>query len=291
MAYAWSSTPANSIVSNKGVGTSPVGRDTKVSPYQLFVKTRFNPQNAMGSSDVPPPSAPTWLVPASTYFLSAGVCFWLACYVLMVRRALQTHATPMPLFALGINIAWEVVFAFYVTEMPTELAGFILWLIFDMGVLYVTLTKARYSFATSPMVAHNISLVLATIFACGLGANFLFAQWWLEVPHRGHGNKDGKTWFGAEARDTTELAWWSAGAAQMVLSVGCLAMLLQRGHSGGQSYGIWYVLFFCLSLSLSCLVLPPTETPCQTLHTSPDAGLSASISNSTSIRVFERVYG
>lgn len=193
----------------------------------------------MGSSDIPPPSAPQWLVPVSTLCLSAGVGFWILCYVLMTRRALQTHATPMPLLALGLNLSWEVVFAFYVTEMPIELAGFILWLLFDMPVLYVTVTKARHSFASSPLVARNIGKILALVFAAGLAGNYLFAKWWLEVPHRGHGAKDGKTWFGLQARDTTELAWWSAGAAQMVLSVGCLAMLLQRGHSGGQSYGIW----------------------------------------------------
>ncbi|OAQ97685.1 hypothetical protein LLEC1_05818 [Akanthomyces lecanii] len=156
----------------------------------------------MGSSDIPPASAPPWLIPASTLCLSAGVGFWILCYVLMARRALQTRATPMPLLALGLNLSWEVVFAFYVTEMPIELAGFVLWLL-------------------------------------------------------GHGSKDGKPWFGREARDTTELAWWSAGVAQMVLSVSCVAMLLSRGHSGGQSYGIWFCRFAgtLMGLPVTCGLL------------------------------------
>lgn len=193
----------------------------------------------MGSSDIPPASAPQWLIPVSTLCLSSGVGFWILCYMLMTRRALQTHATPMPLLALGVNLAWEVVYAFYVTEMPIELAGFILWLLFDVPVLYVTVVNAKHSFAASPMVARHIRLLLGILFTAGLAANYAFARWWLAEPHRGHGSKEGKPWFGLEARDTTELAWWSAGVAQMILSVGCLSMLLSRGHSGGQSYGIW----------------------------------------------------
>lgn len=193
----------------------------------------------MGSSDVPPATAPAWLIPASTALLGSGIVFWLACYVLMARRSLATHATPVPLAALGVNLAWEAVYALYVTESPLELAGFALWLLFDLPVLYATLRAAPRTFAASPLVARHAGLLLGVVFAFGLAANALFAVWWLREPHRGHGDKTGKTWKGLEARDTTELAWWSAGVAQMTLSVGALAMLLQRGHSGGQSYAIW----------------------------------------------------
>lgn len=158
----------------------------------------------------------------------------------MVRRSLATNATPLPLSALGVNLAWEVVFAVYVTDMPLELAGFVFWLLLDIPVLYATLKTARISFASSaPLVAQHAGLLLAISFVFGLVANGLFAWWWLREPHRGYGMKWGKMWNGLEARDTTELAWWSAGVAQMMMSVGSLSMLLHRGHSGGQSYAIW----------------------------------------------------
>ncbi|TQV95185.1 PaxB protein [Cordyceps javanica] len=211
----------------------------------------------MGSSDIPPASAPRWLIPVSTLCLSAGVGFWILCYVLMTRRALQTRATPMPLLALGLNLSWEMVFAFYVTEMPIELAGFVLWLLFDLPVLYVTVTQARHSFAASPLVARHVGRLLGLVFVAGLAANYVFARWWLAVPHRGHGPKDGKPWFGLEARDTTELAWWSAGVAQLILSVSCVSMLLSRGHSGGQSYAIWFCRFAgtVMGLPVTCGLL------------------------------------
>ncbi|OAQ92130.1 PaxB protein [Purpureocillium lilacinum] len=211
----------------------------------------------MGSSDIPPPSAPTWLVPASTVLLGSGIVCWLACYVLMTRRSLATHATPIPLVPLGINLAWEVVYALYVTEAPLELAGFAMWLAFDVPVLYATLKTAPRSFASAPLVARNAGKLLAVVFVFGLASNALFAWWWLAEPHRGHGLKWGKVWNGLEARDTTELAWWSAGVAQMAMSVGALAMLIQRGHSGGQSYAIWLCRFAGTQLGLpgTCFLL------------------------------------
>ncbi|OAA63162.1 hypothetical protein ISF_05038 [Cordyceps fumosorosea ARSEF 2679] len=211
----------------------------------------------MGSSDIPPASAPAWLIPASTLCLSAGVGLWLACYVLMARRAARTLATPMPLLALGLNLAWEVVFAAYVTEMPIERVGFVLWLLFDLPLLRATVAHARHSFADAPLIARHVKGILALIFVAGLAGNYAFAAWWLAEPHRGHGRKDGKPWRGREGRDTTELAWWSAGVAQMVLSVSCVAMLLSRGHSGGQSYGIWLCRFAgsLMGLPVTCGLL------------------------------------
>ncbi|KAF4333675.1 hypothetical protein FBEOM_12507 [Fusarium beomiforme] len=211
----------------------------------------------MGSSDIPPPSAPPWLVPASTACLSIGITFWLLAYIFMVRRSLATHATPAPLLALGLNLAWEVVYAFWVCEAPIETFGFTLWLLLDIPVLYVTLKTGPRSFSSSPLVAKNVPLVLFVVFVAGLAGNGLFVWWWLKEPHRGYGIKWGKNWKGLEARDTTELAFWSAGVAQMIFSVSALAMLLQRGHSGGQSYAIWFCRFVgtVMGLPVSCVLM------------------------------------
>ncbi|KAF4973254.1 hypothetical protein FSARC_409 [Fusarium sarcochroum] len=211
----------------------------------------------MGSSDIAPPSAPAWLVPASTACLSTGVAFWLLAYVFMVRRSFATHATPAPLLALGLNLAWEVVYAFGVCEAPIETFGFTLWLLLDIPVLYATLKTAPRSFASSPLVARNVPLLLFIIFVVGLVGNGVFVWWWLKEPHRGYGIKWGKTWKGLEARDTTELSFWSAGVAQTIFSVSALAMLLQRGHSGGQSYAIWFCRFVgtVMGLPITCVLL------------------------------------
>lgn len=193
----------------------------------------------MGSADVPPSTAPAWLIPAQTIILGFGVGFWLLTYLLMVKRSLATRATPIPLLPLGINVAWEVVWAFYVTDVSLERLGFGAWLLFDIPVVYATLKTAPRSFSNQPLVARNARLILGVTFLLAAAANGYFAWWWLAEPHRGYGIKWGKTWKGQEARDTTELSYWTAGVAQMSFSLGALAMLVQRGHSGGQSYAIW----------------------------------------------------
>ncbi|KAH7319577.1 hypothetical protein B0I35DRAFT_339320, partial [Stachybotrys elegans] len=106
-----------------------------------------------------------------------------------------------------------------------------------------TLRAAPVSFAGSPLLARHAGLVLALVAAAAVASNWYIASWWLAEPHRGYGVKWGKTWYGRPARDTTELAYWTAGFAQVSFSVGALAMLLQRGHSGGQSYAIWFCRF------------------------------------------------
>ncbi|KAM3444744.1 hypothetical protein NHJ13734_001094 [Beauveria thailandica] len=211
----------------------------------------------MGPAFKPPASAPQWLIPVSTLCLGAGVCLWTVCYMLMARRARQTHATPIPVVALAMNLGWELVYGLYVADMPVEVAGFVLWLLFDLPVLYATITQAKHSFAAWPLVARNIRMLLGIITVGCAAAHLLFARWWLAEPHRGHGSKEGKPWFGLEARDTMELVWWSAGLSQLVLSVSCLAMLLSRGHSGGQSYGIWFCRFAgsVMGLPVTCCLL------------------------------------
>ena len=193
----------------------------------------------MGLTDVAPSTAPVWLVPASSVCVALGVFFWLVAYVLMVRRSLETKATPVPIVALALNLAWEVVWAVYVSDTVIERLSFGGWLLLDIPVLYATFQTAKHSFASQPLVARNFGLIMGVSFVICLAANAYFACWWFAEPHRGYGLKWGKTWRGLEARDMTELSYWTAGAAQTAFSVGALAMLLKRGHSGGQSFGIW----------------------------------------------------
>ncbi|KAH7306041.1 hypothetical protein B0I35DRAFT_413816 [Stachybotrys elegans] len=90
----------------------------------------------MGLTDVPPEGVPAWLIPASTACLGVGVIGWLSAYVLMTQRSLATRATAVPLVPLGLNLGWEIVFALYVTETRLESAGFLLWLLLDIPVVY-----------------------------------------------------------------------------------------------------------------------------------------------------------
>lgn len=194
----------------------------------------------MGSSDIAPAHVPRWVVPLSTAALGAGVLCWNAAYILMTRRSLATQSYSMPLLGLALNVSWEVVYALYVCEAPLETAGFATWLLLDVGLVYTTIKFAPCEWdRTSPWVGRNAGSLLAVMTAVGCLGHLAFVSWWLSAPGIGHGDKSGKWYLGRDQYDTTELAYWSAGVAQLVVSAGSLAMLLVRGHSGGTSYGIW----------------------------------------------------
>lgn len=205
----------------------------------------------MGSSDTPPAPVPAHIVPVSTVLLGTGLIFWDLCYILAIRRAVATSSSPFPLLALGLNLGWELVYAVYVTEARAERVGFALWLALDLGVVWATLRgPARASdwgvvdgpSTLNPAVGRWLGTTLILITALSCWGNYSFAAWWLSEPGFGYGGVDGKRgkwWRGRDGFDTTELAFWSAAVMQVAMSVGCVAMVAQRGHSGGQSFGIW----------------------------------------------------
>lgn len=193
----------------------------------------------MGSKDVAPAGAPAWLVLASTAILGLGVLLWLVAYVLMTLRSLRTNHTAVPLVALGLNLSWEIVFAVYVCGWDVERLGFACWLLLDIPLLYATIRTIPSSFSQQPLLKRHAVKVLCVSAVAGTFAWYAFAKWWFAVPGRGYGDKAGKMWKGLDRRDTTELAFWTAGANQLCNSIGALAMILSRGHSGGHSYSIW----------------------------------------------------
>ncbi|CAJ2510619.1 Uu.00g062440.m01.CDS01 [Anthostomella pinea] len=197
----------------------------------------------MGLSDIPPPHAPEWLVPASTASLFIGVFFWDLTYILMTRRALQTRSYGMPLVGLAINVSWEIVYGLYVAENLLERLGFSLWLLLDLGLIYTTVRFAPEDWAsTNRAVGRNVAWILGFMIVVGCWGHYAFASWFFSEPGMGSGDKTGKPWRGKDGYDTTELAFWSAGVAQLVLSADGLAMLIVRGHSGGTGFLIWLVI-------------------------------------------------
>ncbi|KXX75113.1 hypothetical protein MMYC01_208902 [Madurella mycetomatis] len=196
----------------------------------------------MGSLDIPPAHTPQWVVPVHSACLSIAFLLWSATYVLMTRRSLATKSYGMPLLALAVNVSWEIVNLFYVCEMPLEKVGLAMWLLFDVGLVYTTVQFGPNDWRSSnPWVGRNIGWILAALTAGGGFGHWAFSAWWLAEPGRGYGSgsKAGKWWGGREGYDTTELAFWSSGVSQLILSYGSLSMLLARGHSGGTGYDIW----------------------------------------------------
>lgn len=193
----------------------------------------------MGSSDISPPHVPSWVVPASTGVLGIGVIFWDLFYILVTRRSLRTKSYGLPVVVLALNVAWEIIYAFYVTEQWLELVGFAVWLLLDIGLIYTTILFAPNEWTASPWIGRWMAWIFAALVAVGVLGQWSFARWWLSRPGIGHGDKAGKWYYGVECIDTTEIAFWSAAVNGLLGSAGSLMMLAVRGHSGGTDYKSW----------------------------------------------------
>lgn len=190
----------------------------------------------MGSSDAPPPHVPSHIVPVCNLFLQIGGCLWTICYFLLVRESFRSQSYGMPLFALALNVSWEAVFAFYIAESALEKFVFTLWLLLDCGMVYSMVKYAKYEWAHSPIIGHNIGSIFAAMTAAALLGHWAFAKWWIDNEV---GKREGRYYNGVVGPDATELGFWSAALCQAYLSVACLCQLVVRQHSGGVSWSIW----------------------------------------------------
>ncbi|KXJ86526.1 hypothetical protein Micbo1qcDRAFT_126044 [Microdochium bolleyi] len=197
----------------------------------------------MGSSDIPPPHAPAWLIPAQVVLLGVGVLCWDITYILMHIRSRATKSSGMPLGGLAVNISWEIVYAFVAADTPLEQLGFATWLALDMLVVHGLVRHAETDWAgTSGFVGRHAGWLLMGMTAVGCVGHWAFVMSFFAAPVL-DGSKAGKFWRGREGFDTTELSFWSAGFAQGVCSAASLAQIVVRGHSGGTGYLIWAVRF------------------------------------------------
>jgi hypothetical protein len=190
----------------------------------------------MGSNDIPPSHVPSHVVPTCNLLLQIGGGLWTLCYVLYVRESFRSRSYGMPLFALALNFAWEVVYALYVAETPLERFVFAVWLFTDCGMVYGMVKYAKYEWSHAPTVARRIGEIFAILAVGTTLGHWTFAKWWIE---NDIGKREGKFYRGVIGPDTSELGFWSAALCQLVLSAASLCQLVVRQHSGGVSWAIW----------------------------------------------------
>jgi hypothetical protein len=67
-----------------------------------------------------------------------GLCgvFWVAAYLLIIRRGFIDATHGMPIVALCANLSWEFIFSFVYPQRKQQLLINYSWLIFDLIILY-----------------------------------------------------------------------------------------------------------------------------------------------------------
>jgi hypothetical protein len=102
------------------------------------------------------------------YWLFAGLSgvFWMATYVLIIRRGHLDKACGMPMYALALNIAWEFIYGFVTPSIAPQVYINMLWFGFDLVILWQCLKYRRVDYADVPSNAFYpfAALVFAVAF-------------------------------------------------------------------------------------------------------------------------------
>ncbi|WP_447005932.1 hypothetical protein ACRAKI_05370 [Saccharothrix isguenensis] len=108
-----------------------------------MIRTEFGPLELFG-------------VPAPTMFTivsGVGTLFWVAAYVLIIRKGFQDRSFGMPIAALCANISCEAIFSFvYPAEGLLRLSNYT-WFAVDLAILYQILKFAPVEFPHRSRVA------------------------------------------------------------------------------------------------------------------------------------------
>jgi hypothetical protein len=82
-------------------------------------------------------------------FLLTALC-WTVTYVLIIRRGFLDRTYGMPIVALCANVSWEFVFSVVRPQEGFQTIGYLLWLVFDLVILYTVLRFGPREFEHLP---------------------------------------------------------------------------------------------------------------------------------------------
>lgn len=152
--------------------------------------------------------------------------FWIATYILIIRRGFIDKTFGMPFAALCANISWEAVFAFITPHEPLQLYVNYIWFSLDVIIVMQFLKYGQKEF---PQIS---GLQFYAMFGLGLAIAFPMI---LVVNH--------------EFNDSSGV--YAAFGQNLMMSVLFVTMLMNRKGVEGQSFYI--ALFKMVGTGLSSL--------------------------------------
>lgn len=170
-----------------------------------------------------------YYAPADLASLAIVLLGWTTAYIVIIRRSLIDRACGMPLVPLAINLSWEFVFGVMHPDKPPANLVNILYLLFDLGIVYAFLKHGRREW---PALLPRWTFVPATLGVLALAfAGVLAVTYQLQ------------DWTGS----------YTGWGDNLLIFCLWLAMLLRRGDTRGQS------MYIVLPAWLGSLCLMPLE--------------------------------
>ena len=117
-----------------------------------------------------------WL---SIFLCLFGGMFWLIAYSFIIYKGFRDKTAGMPLMVLGMNLAWEFLYAFvFDLHIPAQRLINALWFCFDCVIVYLEIKYGRDEFHyTLPGMSDKLFYpYLITVAGWGFACVF-FARW------------------------------------------------------------------------------------------------------------------
>ncbi|RDL32630.1 Uncharacterized protein BP5553_09086 [Venustampulla echinocandica] len=173
--------------------------------------------NADYTADVP--RYPHVKIVPDVFTALSGV-LWSVSYILMTTKAFKDKSYAMPIYCLCLNITWEAVYGFVYGPGPVNQIVFAQYMIVDIFLFWAIIKSARYQWRQSPLVADNLIWII--MFGCVFCTWLHLAIAATFIPHIGR-----------------QVVFFTAWPMAAIISLGSIAQILSRGHTGGHSMPIW----------------------------------------------------
>lgn len=146
--------------------------------------------------------------------LVSGIA-WTIVYIACIHIGFKQKTYGMPLFALGLNIAWEVIYAIQGLSNPNvQVVVNFIWAACDCLIVYSYFKYGKKHFPDNAKKYFTLFSILSFVTCIALQLAFFFHFDWLEA------------------------AQYSAFAQNITMSILFLVMLYRRNSSEGQSMTI-----------------------------------------------------
>ena len=168
---------------------------------------------------------------------------WTAVYILIIRRNSLEKTYGMPLVALGLNVTWELIFAFIIRPAKMDDTAWLwlginaIWFLLDVAILVQTIKYGIKEDWPSRQFFYGTATAVVMFGLMGqLAVTFQFQDW--------------------EGR-------WTAFPGSLIMSILFVVMLYKRGVGGQSIYIALFRLIGTFTAGIGYLITDHPASPLQ----------------------------
>ncbi|KAK6008856.1 hypothetical protein QM012_000759 [Aureobasidium pullulans] len=163
----------------------------------------------------------THVMPISNALSAVCGILWATSYILLTIRAFKDRSYGMPIFALCLNVTWELIYSFIYPPDIFNAVFFALEAIVDVVLFVATARYGKHEWKDSPLIANHLpSIVVICAFLCAWMQLALASEL---IPVIGR-----------------QVVFFTSWPLQIVLGAGSIAQIMTRDSTRGHSIHIWW---------------------------------------------------